>query len=145
MLKRMIVLVVMSFLVLLITSACWAEEKPFESVTGPNEVIEKVFKGRTLDSIEGVWVRDPGKIIGIVKSSVIYPNQPQTHDYYMIKIRGFSKLGMGAWIDRTEYDFCFNEANLEKWKLLSPDVLEKSGHLYPPTPNETYVRLDPAR
>ena len=130
---------------LLFTSACWAEENPFENITGPNDVIDKVFTGRTLDPIEGVWAQDPDRIMAIVKSSVIFPDQPQNHNYYMIKIKGLGKKGLGSWFDRTEYDFCFKEGKAI-YKILSPTLLEKSytsGYPAFVPVSENFVRVYP--
>ncbi|MBP2627257.1 MAG: hypothetical protein H6Q68_1968 [Firmicutes bacterium] len=74
MLRKMVVLLVMLSLVLALTSICLAAEKPLGDITNANDVISKVFTGRTLDPIEGIWVRDENRVIAMVKSSVVYPN-----------------------------------------------------------------------
>lgn len=148
MFRKTIVLMVTLSLVLLFTSACWAADRPFGVIKGPQDVIDKAFAGRTLDPIEGIWVKDPGRVVAIVKSPVIYPKDtPQKHDYYLIKIIGFSNVGeIGEAYDKTDYDFCFKSGKLN-WKLLSPNLLENGGHdggsNYYILP-ETYVRIYPA-
>lgn len=145
MFRKTIALMVTLSLVLLFTSACWAADRPFGVIKGPQDVIDKAFAGRSLDPIEGIWVKDPGRVVAIVKSSVIYPNNtPQRHDYYLIKIIGFTNVGeIGETFDKTDYAFCFkSEFN---WKLLSPNLLENGGHqsgAYSTLP-ETYVRIYP--
>ncbi|GBG55495.1 hypothetical protein SPFL3102_03868 [Sporomusaceae bacterium FL31] len=144
MLKKMIISMIIFPLVLLFTSTCWAEEIPFGNITGPNDVIDKFFIGRTLDPIEGVWAQDPEKVMAIVKSTVLFPDQPQSHNYYMIRIKGSGKKGLGPWFDRTEYDFCFKEGKAI-YKLLSPNLLEKTYDVNSWPFNEIFVRVYPGR
>ncbi|SHI66293.1 hypothetical protein SAMN02745170_00791 [Propionispora hippei DSM 15287] len=50
---KVVVLMVL-FLLVLLTSACWAEENPFANVAEPKDVIDKAFAGRKLDPLEGM-------------------------------------------------------------------------------------------
>jgi hypothetical protein len=143
--KKVILLIVLS-LILILTSICSAE-KPLGEITNANDVINKVFTGRSLDPIEGIWIRDEERGIVIVKSSVLYPNQiPPKYDYTVIKFSGKLQDIGGVWegLKRTSYNFSF-KGHVAYWKLLSPDLLEdgvwKTG---PYTfPSETYVRTYP--
>ena len=146
MIRKMVVLLVMLSLVLALTSICLAAEKPLGDINNANDVINKVLTGRTLDPIEGVWVRDENRVIAIVKSSVIYPNQnPPKNDYLVIKIseNGHSHGEVWHVLTPTNYNFSFKGESNIYWKLLSPNLLEFGVALYANLPNDIYVRTYP--
>jgi len=70
MLRKMIVLVMVA-VVMLLAGTCWANEKPIGDITDNQQVIDKLFTGKTLDPIEGIWVKDGGTVIAIVKTSLV--------------------------------------------------------------------------
>ncbi|SMD14491.1 hypothetical protein [Sporomusa malonica] len=134
-------------LILLLSGTCFAApEKPIGDITSTQQVIDKLFSGRTLDPIEGIWVRDENRVIAIVKSSVAYPDEKiQKYDYLAIKVSGKWQSMGGVWsgFTRTEYNFSFKGGNVY-WKLLSQNLLEQGiEYNYPVTPSETFVRIYP--
>jgi len=134
-------------IVLLLSGACLAIEKPFGDFSNTQQAINKLFTGRTLDPVEGIWVRDEKAVIGIVKSSIAYPDpKQQKYDYLVIKVEGkWQNLGeLFEGLNRTKYNFLF-KGTVVYWKLLSPNLLECGVQYdYPGSPGETYVRVYPA-
>lgn len=112
------------------TNLCWADEKPLGDITGEKDVIAKVFTGRTLDSIEGIWVRDDKLQIAIIKTSSINTPNPkyQSFDYLGVITKG-NKVGeIIVYFKKTEYIFAFKGhgdggTNDGWWKLIAPTVL----------------------
>lgn len=157
MVRKWIVLVTTLSLVLLLASICWASEKPIGDITSTQQVIDKLFAGRALDQVEGIWFRDEKCIIAIAKTSIVNPQSPkyQNYDYLGIFIRGSirgSSVGeMYVGLKQTEYPYSFNGVGFNMpngyWKLLTPTLLQYDGdgsysniqHM----PNQVFIRTYP--
>jgi len=149
--KQIVFTLVMAFS-LLLASTCFAEEKPLGDITSAQEVIDKCFTGRTLDPIEGIWIKDKTLVIAIVKTSLTNTKNPkyQKSDYLGIVTKGNSIGEMIVFLKKTEYSFAFDGmgdgcTNDGLWKLLTPTVLQFDGinlvgtsksfvRIYPPAP-----------
>jgi len=145
--RKQIVFTLVMIFSLLLASTCFAEEKPFGDITSTQDIIDKAFTGRTLDPIEGIWVRDEESVIAIVKTSVAFPNEKtQKYDYTIIKAAGKWKNLGEVWfgLNKTNYGFSF-KGLVNYWKLLSPNLLERGAFgVYPVNPSETFVRIYPS-
>jgi len=160
--KTIIFTLVMSF-VLLLASTCFASEKPLGDITSDKELTDKLFTGRTLDPIEGIWVRDEKYVIAIVKTSVVNPQSEKYKkcDYLGINLtKENTKVGLGISFTKdigeicvgfikTKYDFSFKSSGFwardAYWKLLTPTLLQYDGDyaVLSPFANQVFIRIYP--
>ena len=138
--KKLLLLVLALFF--LFSSTCFAEDKPLGEITGSQQVIDKVFSGRVLDPVEGIWFKDEKFIVAIVKSTVLYPAQKeQKYDYLFLQIIERGKIAGHVWswgLKQTAYSFAFTGGS-NNWKLLSPTILEHGLDFE----NQTWIRTYP--
>ncbi len=139
--KSMVLVLVMVF-VFLLSGTCLSADKPFGEINSTQEAIDKLFAGRTLDPIEGIWVKIEDWEIAIVKTSIINPTDEKLkkYDYLPIKLSGQNKgeIWEEQGIKRTRYDFLFR-TQYQPFKLLSPTLLQDPQQSLVP-----YTRIYPA-
>jgi hypothetical protein len=140
--RKKIVLALTMILIFSLSGACWAsweKEKPIGDITNTQQVIDKLFTGRTLNPIEGVWVKDAGTEIAIVNASLVNIQDPDYKDcdYIGIILKGKYAGRIYVTLKKTEYSFVFysvkddaDSANgRSTWKILSPTLLQYDGKI----------------
>jgi len=82
--KNLAILCLTLLLTLVFAGFSHAAETPFKELT-QEQVIQKYFDGRQLDTIEGIWLDDLLTPTIIIKSSLINIDNSKNYDYFMIK------------------------------------------------------------
>ena len=118
-------------LIVLLTSNCFAE-KLFDKDFTRQVAIDKLFVGRTIDPIEGIWYMDKNVEFAIVQKSLVNLQKNKEKyvacDYIVIRINdgsiyaGLKKTDILYLYDgiKAYYGFC-------EWRLLSPRALQIGG------------------
>ena len=114
MVKKVCLIIVCSMIFL--TSVCMAAEQPLGKFTR-EEAIQKLFTGRTLDPIEGVWYSTFKRPISqglkreviIVKTSLLDIKNPddRKYDYTMIELDSPIKYEVSERLTKSEYPHIF--------------------------------------
>lgn len=133
--KSIVISLVMVF-VSFSSFTCWAAEKSVGDITNTQQAIDKLLTGRTLDPVEGIWVRDEQLIIAIVKTGLVSGDNPDynNYDYVGIAVRG-KKVGERImFLKKTEFNFVFSGHKFTLaqesgyWKLLTPTLFQFDGN-----------------
>jgi hypothetical protein len=132
-------------LVLIFTGTAYAEDNPFQGLT-QEQVIQKYFEGRQLDTIEGIWLNDDWKPQIVIKSNLIDPSKKYgDYDYIMVEYSSKSTTKIEG-INKTEYSSCFR---IGAWhgglRLTSVTTLMRNSGGYYGTPlYRFYTRIYPS-
>lgn len=140
--KTKILLIALSLMILL-TSNCFAE-KLFDENFTRQVAIDKLFVGRTLDGVEGIWYLDKKVEFAIVQKSLIQLKNKDKEryagcDYIVIHI---NKRQVWAGLKRTDILHAYNGIGGPciadcQWRQLSPTTLQIGG----PIPSITLSTL----
>ncbi|MCC5468516.1 hypothetical protein [Pelosinus baikalensis] len=95
-----------TFLVFVFSGISYAEENPFMGLT-QDQVVQKYFEGKQLDTIEGVWLDEDAHPTIIIKSSLIDLGKKYgNYDYLVVGYSSKSNVGIYG-LYKTENSSCF--------------------------------------
>lgn len=78
--------------ILILSSVCYGKETyPLGGLTR-EQIIEKCFKGRTLDPVEGIWDHNPDEFFIMVKTDALENQKEKYLDIDYLWIEGNSKV-----------------------------------------------------
>lgn len=115
-----------AFLIFVLSGISYAEENPFMGLT-QDQIVQKYFEGKQLDTIEGVWLDNDAHPIIIIKSSSIDPDKKYgNNDYLMIGYSSKENVGISG-IYKTENSSCFRAGPKKRLlRFLSQNTLYSS-------------------
>lgn len=102
---KKIIFVMCMFLILIFGGVSYAAENPFNGLT-QDQVIQKYFDGRQLDSIEGVWLNDDAKPIIIIKANLIGAKNDDNYDYFIVEYSSSPNADIIG-VHKTQHPSCF--------------------------------------
>jgi len=148
--KKNIVLALITIFICMLPGTCWAElYKPFGDIRNQQQAVDKLFAGRTLDPIEGIWVLDNNHTIAIARTAFGDNPKYKNSDYLGIEFDEQKAGAIYVWLHKTQYSFCFRGDGTFRpycqgvWKLLSPTILLFDGNnSYAPA--MSFIRIYPA-
>ncbi len=148
--RKNLILTLVAIFIFILSGTCWAAPyKPFGDISSQQQAIDKLFAGRTLDPIEGIWVLDNEHTIAIAKTALGENPKYKNSDYLGIEFNEKKAGAVYVWLHKTQYSFCFRGDGTFRpwcqgvWKLLSPNILLFDGN-NAGSPAMSFIRIYPA-
>lgn len=119
--KNLAILCLTLFLTLAFAGLSHAAENPFKGLS-QEQIIQKYFDGRQLDTFEGIWLDDKIKPTVIIKSSLITIDNSKNYDYFMVRYSTSSETTVVG-VRKTQHPSIFESGNDKMLvKLVSPST-----------------------
>jgi hypothetical protein len=127
--KNFVTLCLTLLLTLVFAGVSHAEENPFKGLT-QEQIIQKYFDGRQLDTLEGIWLDDKIKPNIIIKANLINIDNSKNYDYFIIKYSD-SPVATPFGIRKTQYSSLFESEHYKSTiRLVSPTTfMADTGYL----------------